>query len=84
MKHPALVAGFFALGICLSTLAQAHSGAAQQQAVLMALGWQLADDEKLAGATLSKGELTNFLDGFSLGAQDHHLSLSICGRFPRT
>jgi len=80
MKFPAFIDGlfgFFILGICLSAPAQTNAGVAHQDAILTALGWQLASDEHLAGATLSSSELTNLLGGFSLGMQHHPLPLDM-------
>jgi len=81
MKFPTLFPGIFFFATCLAMGTQINS-VATNPTLLTAFGWQLADEEHLAGMDINDLELTNFLDGFSLGAQGQHPPHNIDGIFP--
>lgn len=82
MKFPLSFAGVLVLATCLSAIAQTNSSSPNQAALLTAFGWRFAYGQNLAGIDINDAELSNFLTGFSLGAQDHKLSPDLSGIFP--
>lgn len=81
MKLPKSLAGILVFATCLAAPAQTNSAITDQHALLTAFGWQLAHEEYLAGMDINDQELTNFLNGFSLGAQGRRLPLTPDGLF---
>lgn len=80
MKLPILFAGIFLIA-CLPTMAQTNSIATDQKNLLTAFGWQVAQEEHLEGMDINDRELTNFLNGFSIGAQNQRLPINVDGIF---
>jgi len=63
-------------------MAQTNSLATDQRNLLAAFGWLSAQEENLEGMDINDRELTNFLSGFSLGAQNRRLPVNTDGIFP--
>ncbi len=62
-------------------MAQVNSIAADHANLLTAFGWLSAREENLEGMDINDHDLTNFLTGFSLGAQDRQLPMDLRGIF---
>jgi FKBP-type peptidyl-prolyl cis-trans isomerase len=81
MRLPLSFAGIFLVAACVAAMAQTNSVATNQQAMLTAYGWQVAQDEHIAGMDINDRELTNFLNGFSLAAHNQGLPMDLRGIF---
>jgi FKBP-type peptidyl-prolyl cis-trans isomerase len=79
MKPSITLAASLVFVTCATAIAQTNS---DQRTLLNVFGWQLANEEHLAGMDINERELTNFLGGFLLGARDQHLPPSVDGIFP--
>lgn len=82
MKLPISLAGMLIFAACLAAMAQTNATSPDQRILLITFGWQVANEERFAGMDINDREMTNFLNGFSLGAQGQHLPPNINGIFP--
>jgi FKBP-type peptidyl-prolyl cis-trans isomerase len=82
MKFSVTLAASLVFVTCVTAIAQTNAAAPDQRTLLTAFGWQLANEEHLAGMDINDRELTNFLNGFSIGAQGQHLPPNDEGIFP--
>jgi FKBP-type peptidyl-prolyl cis-trans isomerase len=80
VKSRKILLGAFIFAICavlVAANAELFSTNTDSVQIATALGWQLAHEKEVNGVEISETELTNFIAGFLLGAQDHELPLDM-------
>lgn len=78
VKPPAVTALTISIAaICATAIAEVTNTVPQTKQIPAALGWHVAHDKELNGIEINQSELSHFIEGFRLGAQDRRLPFNI-------